>query len=126
MRMLNKMSVINDLVKEVESEEVDAQIKELCDKISDEEKNKGMYPNLRPRGPNIFLALEIPGEVKGKISFLCLEREAQATYIVSVRSKIFSEVSKPLVKTRVWEIKEQNPDKILTEYAKKIKLLRGE
>ena len=119
------MGIIEELLENFESVKVDHQVKELCDKIFDEEKDKIKHLDILPKGPNIFLALEVPGRLSQEISFLCLEREAQATYIVTVWSK--SQGLKPILRTKVWEIKEYNkPDKILIEYAKKIKLMRGE
>ena len=119
------MGIIDELLKEVESEKVDQQVKELCDKIFEEEKDKIKDLSILPKGPNIFLALEVPGRLRREISFLCLEREAQTTFIVSVWSK--PQVSKPPIRTKVWGIKDyNNPSKILAEYAKRIKLMRGE
>ena len=119
------MGALDELIENIESERVDHQVKELCDKIFEEERSKIKHLDMLPKGPNIFLALEVPGRLNQELSFLCLERESQATYIVTVWSK--SQISKPLVRTKVWEIKEYNkPDKILVEYAKKIKLMRGE
>lgn len=119
------MSIIDELLKEIESDNIDQQIKELCNKIYAEEIGKFKNPTVMPQGPNIFLAIETPGRTKKEIAFLCLERELSHSYIITIWSKLTSS-SGELKKSKVWEINETEPTKILGEFAKKIKFMKGE
>ena len=86
-----------------------------------------------PEGPNIFLCLEVPGHTTKHIGFLTLEREEEELYLAVFwaleRSQIIPDDPKntlPARKKRVWEIRDHRAEKILTEYAKHFKFLRGE
>ena len=53
------MSVIEELLNEIESNELDQQLREICNKIIEEEKESLEYECLE--GPNVFLSLPCPG-----------------------------------------------------------------
>lgn len=121
------MGVIETILEEIESSSIDQQIKELCDKIMEEENKDLPLPEYVPDGPNIFLTVEVPGKNKRELAFLCLERETPEKYIIVLWSVLKKDpTSDKLRKRKVWEIKEVKPNKILKEYAKIIKFMRGE
>ncbi len=119
------MSIIDELLKEVESDDIDHQVKELCNHISAEEIGGFKNLTLMPQGPNIFLAIETPGKAKKEIAFLCLERELSHSYIITYWTTSTSS-SGELKRTKVWEVSEDEPTRILREFAKKIKFMKGE
>lgn len=119
------MSIIDELLKEIESDGIDQQVKELCNKIAAEEMDGFKNLDLMPQGPNIFLAIETPGRTKREVAFLCLERELSHSYIITYWNKLDSS-SGELKKSKVWEIGETEPNKILREFAKRIKFMKGE
>lgn len=124
-------TIISQLLEEIESKELDNQITELCDLISDEEQDSINHKNYAPVGPNIFLSLEIPGTIQKEIAFLCLEREFKENYIVSLWTgflpKLKLNESERLKKIRIWNINDlTTPEKILSKYAKIMKYMKGE
>lgn len=125
------MEIIEQLLKEVKSSNLDDQVTELCDCIFEEEKNRIEYSQYIPKGPNIFLALEVPGTIQKEIAFICLEREFKEKYIITLWTgflpKLLSDESEKLKKVRTWSIDEfKQPAKILKEYAKIMKYMKGE
>jgi len=121
------MGIIEQLLEEIESSDVDQQIRELCDKIAEEENKNNPLPEYAPDGPNVFLTIEVPGKNKREKSFLCLEREGPENYIIVLWSIFKDRLSiENLRKKRVWEIKEFKPNKILKEYAKIINYTKGD
>ncbi len=132
------MGILQKLLKEIKSDnKEDAKlegIRTLCDKIFEQEKGNNKYEELLPKGPNIFLSLEVPGRIKGEVAFLSLERESEDVYL----AVLFITSEKEILKTRqiketpsikrqrVWEINDHRPEQILTQYAKRYRFLRGE
>lgn len=105
------------------------QIRELCDQIQKEEKENQQYLEQAPKGPNIFLSLQVPGRNTKEVAFLTLERETEdlyfaALYTMPLLHTRMKEAS--LKRQRIWQIDDHRPEKILTEYAKQYKYLRGE
>jgi len=81
------MNLIDNLLEKVKDLPFDDQVKIICDKIQEEEDLKIIDKDLKPKGPNIFLSLQVPGITEKDICFLCLEREASQKYIISIWTK---------------------------------------
>jgi len=128
------MAILEELLKEIKSSNIDEQVKILCDKIFEEEKLNIHYYNILPTGPNVFLALEVPGRRSTEVAFVSLERESSNKFIIVVwttTKQIYQDATAKeesifLKKQRVVEIDEFKPEKILQEYAKFIKYMKGE
>lgn len=124
------MSILRELLNEIESDNNLEKIKILCDQIFEEEKKNQKYINKRPVGPNLFLVLEVPGRLNDEIAFLGLERESKDLYLnvmFTTNKKEMNKDDSPIIKRqRVWEIKDYRPEKILINYAKQYKILIGE
>lgn len=129
------MGIIDILLSEVQikNSEMPEQVRQICDKIMEQEKGTCKYEKLAPTGGLIFLALEAPGRNDKEIGFLTLEREDiekyVAVYYTLEKHRINEkdlEKSIPPRRRKVWEINEFKPQKILTQYAMKLKFLRGE
>jgi len=125
------VTILTKLIKQMKVEGKDElqQIRELCDIILEEEIKTIEHDSHVPVGPNIFLALEVPGRNDKEVAYLTLERETENTYMVALYTISISQLSNPdsgLKRQKVWVIDEQRPEKILTGYAKQYKYLRGE
>lgn len=125
------MSILEKLILELTTDDVVQQVRELCSKIQDEEHTDMKYKDIAPKGPNIFLSLNVPGRNTKEVAFLTLEREAEQTFIIALLTLPKSSLDKdiPFKRRKVWEISpqyENKAPKILTEYAKQYKFLRGE
>ena len=83
-------------------------------------------------GPNVMITLEVPGRYKKEVGFISLEREAPETYLIIFSTIPLSEIEKepddalPPKRQRVWEVNDHRAVKIMTEFAKQVKFLRGE
>jgi hypothetical protein len=126
------MTIIQELLKEIETNNsLTDQIRILCDEIYKEQIKEQHYKEQEPTGPNTFLCLQVPGKTKNQIGFLTLEREAEDRYVAVFQTmnkidlKKIGEIPK-LTRQKVYEINQKEPKKILTEYAKHYKFLRGE
>lgn len=125
------MTILRELIQKMKEEEKDdlQQIRELCDQILEEENKTIEHSDNLPVGPNIFLALEVPGRTDKEIAYLTLERETENVYITALYTISTIQLSNPdsgLKRQRVWAIEDHRPEKILTEYAKQYKYIRGE
>ncbi len=124
------MGILKKLLKEIKSDDVLEKITILCEQIFDQEKENIKHISILPRGPNLFLVLEVPGRIKGEIAFLGLERESADVYLAVLFITSKKELHKPespsIKRQRVWEINDHRPEQILTGYAKHYKYLRGE
>lgn len=124
------MTILEKLLKEIESDNsITDQIRILCDKIYDE--MAAPFHQQSPVGPNTFLCLEVPGKTKNQIGFLTLEREAEDRYVCLFHTINKIDLKKvgqepKITRQQAWEIRESKPQKILIEYAKNYKFLRGE
>lgn len=125
------MTVLEELLSQIKTGDIIEKIKTICDKIYQEEKGKITHPSVMPKGPNIFLSLEIPGRMQNEIAFLTLERELEQAFIVVLYSISLIDFTKkkveeiPYKKAKVWEVKEDKPEKILAFYARQYSFLRG-
>lgn len=125
------MGILKELLSEIKTGTDTDKIREICDEIFEQEKKNNEHALLLPKGPNIFLSLEVPGRNQSEIAFLCLERESEDTYLLVLfvinRSQLFKENETiTMKKQKVLEINEHKPDRILTKYAQQYKYLRGE
>jgi hypothetical protein len=123
------MSVLQEVIKGLKTEDRTQIIRELCDKIQEEEKSSIEHISNLPKGPNVFLALEVPGRNLKEVAFLSLEREPEDVYIAVLssisKSKLSSEEA-VLKRQKVWMLPDGKAEFILTQYAKTYKYLRGE
>jgi hypothetical protein len=124
------MGLLDKLLKEIVDPNADftTQIRTICDQILAEEKEKIQYPDLLPKGPRVFLSLEAPGRYDKEIGFLTLEREDEEKYIIVYHTleKYRIEQGIPPRRRKVWEVDENKVEKIVREYAKKLKIIKGE
>ena len=126
------MGILREILKEMKTEDNLEKIRTICDEIIKEEEDNIQHPEILPKGPNLFIVLEVPGRVKGEIAFLALERESEdlwlsVLFITTEKDYAFREKNDPSIKrTRVWQIADHRPEKVLTEFAKRYKFLRGE
>jgi hypothetical protein len=125
------MTIIEELLSGMKTDDFAEKIKTICDQISKEEGKKIKHFDLLPKGPNIFLSLEVPGRIQYEIAFLTLEREGPVQFITVLYTINKNEYTKKKLdevsykKSKVWEILEDKPEKILAAYAKQYKFLRG-
>lgn len=117
------MSILNDLLNELRSDDSDETLKKFCDKIYEEEKKKYInHPEFLPTGPNVFLALECPEDFQ-RYNFICLEREEKNKFIVSHWAVTKNtEVAKRI---RVWDCRGLPNNKIVDMFLEKYNFLRG-
>ena len=126
------MTILEELFKEVGANNLTEQVRAVCEKIYKEEQPTFKYPEVEPKGPNIFLAVEVPGKTNKQTGFLTLERESEEEYV----AVFYLADSKKVVKgdrdnsvkprrSKVWEINENKAERILTRFAKICKTLRG-
>jgi len=128
------MTLLRKVISKLETKETSEQVRALCERISNEELDKGMeLIEYGPVGPNIFLTLEVPGHTTKHVGFLTLEREAEEVYLAVFWTLLKADIipedpeNTPAArKIKVWEINEFKTEKILTEYAKTFKFLNGE
>ncbi len=123
------MTILEDIIKEFGENDLTIQVKKICQKIDIEENKKCKHPEKLPTGPNTFLSIEIPSIKKNEISYVSLEREGEESYLIvlwSLYKKFYIDETKNLKKIKVWEINENKAEKILIQFAKTVKLLRGE
>jgi len=127
------MTILGDLIKELPSDKLAEQVHMICQKILEEERESFKYIEYASVGPNIFLTLEVPGKNKKEIGFISLEREGEEMYLVIFSTLPLIEINDvdpedapPPKRQKVWEVRDHRAEKILTEFAKKVKFLRGE
>jgi len=125
------MGILKDLLRELKDVDLTQQVRVICDDIIKEESSSIQYQELKPRGPRVFLSLNVPGRNDKEIGFLTLEREDEESYIAiysTLEKYRISEDPEDMIPTRrrkVWVINENKAEKILTQFAKKLKMLRG-
>lgn len=127
------MGILDILLSEIKSTNLTQQVREICDQIMKQEKEKQKYSELSPKGSMVFLSLEAPGRNDKEIGFLVLEREDEESYVIiyqtleKYRINIENpEETPPPRRRKVWVVNEFKAEKILTAYATKLKILRGE
>lgn len=123
------MTILGNIIKELGENDLTLQVKKICKEIYNEEIKKCKHTERLPTGPNTFLSIEIPGIKRNQISYLTLEREGEEHYLTvlwSLYDKFYNDETENLKKIKVWTINENKAEKILIQFAKKVKLLRGE
>ncbi len=115
------MGILEDVIKELGTNELDQQVRELCDLITQEERGGKDYDG--PDGPNIFLSLQV-NEYKGKKEYITLERENPEKYIIGRWLK--GKPPSPLNRKKVWEVEENQANRIIKYFANKLIFLKGE
>ena len=118
-------AILDDIVKDLKGLEVDQQVKDICDKIWEEEQGDMDHLDLRPDGPNIFLALNCPGRTKDEVAFLTLERELEGEYVAGFWAINIKRKEDVIKRYKTWSIKEANCIRIIKAYAKKLKYYKG-
>lgn len=126
------MGILDNIISELPSDELVEQLHRICKDILEEELPKCECIEYASDGPNVLITLQVPGRYKKEVGFLSLEREGPETYLVVFSTLPKSELNKksdealPPKRQRVWEVKDHRSTKIMTEFAKKVKFLRGE
>ena len=127
------MGILATILEELGTDKLVEQVHMICQQIIEEEKQNFEYMDYASDGPNIFMTLEVPGRNQKEVGFLSLEREGEEIYLIiySTLLKVDMEGVKPEdapppKRQKVWEIRDHRAEKIVTDYAKRIKLLRGE
>jgi hypothetical protein len=114
--------ILDELLSQVpKTAELDEKVKRICDEIMKEESLKFKSTvEQRPKGANIFLAIELGQCDQDEFEYLTLEREFKEKYIVA------HVTCPPLRRKRVWEVTEVNEKKILQFYVNILKYMKGE
>lgn len=125
------MGILETLLSEIPELDLTTKVRIICDQIIEEEAPNIKYPDLVPTGARIFLSVEVPGRNNNEIGFLSLEREDEEVYVI-----IYSTLEKHRIsddpenqiaprRKKVWVIDDHRVDRIITQFAKKLKMLRG-
>lgn len=127
------MTILGDIIQDLGTDKLVEQVHMICQRINDEEKESFEYMKYASEGPNIFLTLEVPGRNRKEIGFLSLEREGEEIYLSIYSTLSLTDMkdiepkdAAPPKRQKVWEIRDHRAEKILTEFAKHVKYLRGE
>lgn len=128
------MSILSDLISNMKTDDIVEQMRILTERIFEEESPSMEYIDYRPQGANMFLALQVPGEITYDVGYLCLERDNEDLWLVSfwttplrqIKQAIEEEKRVFLRKKKIQEIKDHRPEKILTKYAQIFKFYHGE
>ena len=130
------MGILEDIIDELPSDELTEQLHMIAAKIVEEDTPNFYYDkrilDYASIGPNVILILEVPGRYKKEVGFISLEREGKETFLV-----IFSTLSKSELekepddasspkRQRVWAVNDHRASKIIAEFARQVKFLRGE
>jgi len=127
------MGILETIIDELGTDKLIEQVHMICQQIREEEESSFEYIEYASDGPNIFLTLEAPGRNQKEVGFLSLEREGEEIYLIiySTLLKVDIEGVAPEEaptpkRQKVWEVRDHRAEKIVTDFAKRIKLLRGE
>jgi len=75
------MGILKELLSEIKEPDLTHQVRLICDQIIAEESPNFEYPDLVPKGPRVFLSVEVPGRNNKEAGFLTLEREDEEEYV---------------------------------------------
>jgi len=120
------MSLLDQLLSELTTKEEVEQLRELCDKISNDEMLE--YKEVAPFGPRVFLCINVAGRNNKEIGFLTLEQESLESYILVYHVLNKTQLTKKDVvpkRVRVWEVNEFKPKKVMKQFLEVAKMLRG-
>ena len=121
--------ILDDILKEVKSDVILEEVKEICIKIRVEELETIKYPKVTPSGANIFLSVQVPPKGIGEISFLSLERDPMDDWTCnyySMRIKDIRDIPQMPRRYQSHKIEGRSAKKIMIEFAKLVKFYRGE
>ena len=122
--------ILDDILKEVKSNEVVEEVKEICNKIwVEEEEQNVIYQKVIPEGANIFLAVQVPPKAKGEVSFLSIERDPIDEWVCnyySIRITDMKGIPQMPKRYQSHKIEGRSAKKIMIEFAKLVKFYRGE
>jgi len=117
------MSILDELLEECKSSDLDEKIKIICDKIMSEEVGD-LDEYQGPQGPNIFLSI-LSIEDKKFQWYLTLEREFKETYTIRHWKKKRTDISNP-IPIKTFDNKEAKPKPIIKRFVSVLKFVRGE
>jgi len=130
------MGILDKVIAELKTDNMIIQLRELCKQITEEENKKIIkYTERLPKGPNVFLSLEIPPLKNSEISYITLERDMSLEgeggtnwliFVWTMNLKLYHDDAKGLKRVKVYKIEGRSAKKILTQFAKKVKFYRGE
>jgi len=127
------MGILATIIDELGTDKLIEQVHMICQQIREEEESSFEYIEYASDGPNIFLTLEAPGRNQKEVGFLSLEREGEEIYLIIYSTLLKADIEgvapeeAPTPKRqKVWEVRDHRAEKIVTDFAKRIKLLRGE
>jgi len=123
------MSIIDELLETWKKSDNDEKLKVLCDQITKEEiEDIDKYEG--PSGSNIFLSLSLNDvnqidQYKYE-NYICLEREAQNKYIISHWNCLINSTTSTPRRQKAWNVKSDDPKKVLREFVERMQYLKGE
>lgn len=130
------MGILENIIAELPSDELTEQLHMIAIKILEEDVPNFYYDkkilDYASTGPNVILTLEVPGRYKKEVGFISLEREGKETFLIIFSSLSKSELEKEPddasspKRQRVWEVNDHRTAKIMSEFARQVKFLRGE
>ncbi len=130
------MGILDEVIAELKTDNMIIQLRELCKQITEEENKKIIkYAERLPKGPNVFLSLEIPPLKNTEVSYITLERDLSLEgeggtdwliFVWTMNLKLYHNDTKGLKRVSVYKIEGRTAKKILTQFAKKVKFYRGE
>ena len=127
------MTILDDLLAQVKDSEFDEQVQQICNQISEEETPKAAHADILPKGPNIFLSVEVEPKVIGIPTFVCLEREYKESYIITMWMKREDQnteegtIEMPTRRVKIFPVNLENAKvrDILTKFAEVIQYTKG-
>jgi len=119
-------TTLDKIIKEIPTSTLTQEIRELCDIIMKEEASNITLPQYIPTGPNKFLTIEVDGPLRHQKGFLTLEREGEEDYVGVFWTLRLDKKDSPLRKHKVHVIEGNSAKKIMYQFAKLVKLYRGE
>jgi hypothetical protein len=120
------MKPIEELLDSTQKLPFDEQVKFICDKIQEDEDLKIIDKDFKPKGPNIFLSVQVPGITANDICFICLERERKENFIISIWTKQ-KDRNSTLKRSQVQDVSNiSTVKKLLFLFIEKVFLMRHE
>ena len=110
-------TILQKIISEIKSSDKLDILRKLCDDIQKEESQNIVHHTRLPKGPNIFLSLEVPGKTEKEIGFIHLEREFENSYLIVFSTLLKSEIpnkNKGVRIQRTINVQDNRPEKILT------------
>jgi len=118
------MTILQELISQIKDDDIHVQVLKLCNKITQEEIQKQLYRDEIVLTTNVYLSLEVYNNKKEYL--LTLEREFDGYMCYLYKIVIVKDKKPILIREKFWAINEKSAEKILLEYAKRYKFLKGE